>query len=81
MLKATDAPVKSGRFGVQPARCRSCPNGGLLNPLKFFAAQFFVTLAWLLTFGALAFTIVHEGQMLTVLQGWGMEDPFQIEMD
>ena len=52
-----------------------------MNPLKLFAAQFFVTLAWLLTFGALAFTIVHEGQMLTVLQGWGMEDPFQIEMD
>lgn len=52
-----------------------------MNPIKFFAAQFFVTLAWLFTFGALAFVIVHEDNMMTVLQGWGMEDPFQIELD
>ena len=51
-----------------------------MNPLKFFAAQLFVTLAWLLTFGALAFVIVHEENMLTVLLGWGMEEPFQIEI-
>ena len=51
-----------------------------MNPIKFFTYQFFVTLAWLLTFGSLAFVIVHEENMLTVLQGWGMEDPFQIEV-
>ena len=53
---------------------------GIVNPIKFFAYQFFVTLAWLLTLGSLAFVIVHEENMLTVLQGWGMEDPFQIEV-
>lgn len=51
-----------------------------MNPVRFFAAQFFVTLCWLFTFGALAFVIVHEDAMLTVLQGWGMDDPFQIEL-
>ena len=51
-----------------------------MNPIKFFAAQFFVTLTWLFTFGALAFVIVDGENMLTVLQGWGMDEPFQIEM-
>ena len=51
-----------------------------MNPIRFFAMQLFVTLCWLLTFGALAFVIVHEESMLTVLQGWGMDDPFQIEL-
>jgi len=52
-----------------------------MGALKFFMTQLFVTLAWLFTFGALAFVIVHDENMLTVLQGWGMDDPFQIEID
>lgn len=51
-----------------------------MNPWKFFFYQFLVTLAWLFTFGSLAFVIVHEQNMLTVLQGWSMDDPFQIEV-
>lgn len=52
-----------------------------LNAPKFFACQLLVTLAWLFTFGSLAFVIVHEDAMLTVLQGWAMDEPFQISLD
>lgn len=50
------------------------------SPTKFFIYQFLCVLGWLLTFGALAFVIVSGENILTVLQGWGMEEPFQVEV-
>lgn len=52
-----------------------------MRALKFFLVQAFVTLAWLFTFGSLAFVILSKGNMLTVLQGWSMDEPFEIEVD
>lgn len=51
-----------------------------MNPLRFFLWQFAICLLWMLTFGSLAFVIVDGENLLTVLQGWGMEDPFQVDL-
>lgn len=51
-----------------------------MNPVKFFLAQFLVCLAWLLTFGSTAWVIVCDDGVLTVLQGWGMDDPIEIDL-
>mgnify|MGYP001560261497 CR=1 FL=1 len=50
-----------------------------MNPLRFFALQFLCILGWLLTFGACAFVVIHEEQMMMVIQGWAMDDPIEID--
>jgi hypothetical protein len=50
-----------------------------MNPIRFFALQLLCTLAWLLTFGACAFVIAHEDQMMMVLQGWAMDEPIELD--
>lgn len=48
-----------------------------MNPIRFFALQLLCILGWLLSFGACAFVVAHEDQMMTVLQGWAMDDPIE----
>ena len=53
--------------------------GDEVNPIRFFALQWFCILAWLFTFGACAFVIAHEDQMMMVLQGWAMDEPIEFD--
>ena len=50
-----------------------------INPAKFSGLQFICVLGWLLTFGACAFVVAHEDQMLLVLQGWAMDEPIEFD--
>ena len=51
-----------------------------MNPFKFFAAQLLVVLSWLCSLGSLTLTIVSGEQMLTVIQGWGPWELFNLEI-
>lgn len=50
-----------------------------MNPIRFFSLQLLCALAWLLTFGAFAFVIVHEDHVMMVIQGWAMDEPIEFD--
>ena len=52
-----------------------------MNPFWFFAAQLLAVLSWLCSLGSLTITIVHEQQILTVLQGWAPWELFDLELE